>query len=282
MNTMNTRQKKKKILYLVTQSQWGGAQKYVYDLTNGLALSLANQDGSNKSRYIIEVGVGAKTQVEWLEVLKSRGFKIWPLKHAVREINPWHDFLSVFELYSLFCKSKPDIVHLNSSKIGSIGAVAAWVYKKLHQPHLKTIYTVHGFVFSEPLSIWRRKFYLWAERISGLFKDKIICVSEHDKIIGLNNHIAHHKKFVTIHNGIDLNNLNFLEKDKARKKLMTSHKLQVTSCCWIGTIANLYSTKGLEYLIRAAKVLTSKYSNLIFIVIGEGLMRDKLEKEIKK
>lgn len=272
-STIESKRERKKILYLVTQSQWGGVQKYVYDLANGL----------NKNKYIIEIGIGEGAQGKWIEVLKSRGFKIWALKHVIREINLWHDFLSAFELYRLFVKSKPDIIHLNSSKIGATGAVVAWIYKKIHQEAagLKIIYSVHGFVFTEPLSIFRRKFYLWSERISGLFKDKIICVSEHDKIIGLNNHIAHYKKFVTVHNGVNLNKLNFLEKNKARDKLSTDYQLPKANH-WIGTIANLYSTKGLEYLIRAAKILTDKYSDLIFIVIGEGLSRKQLEKEIRK
>ncbi len=263
---------RKKILYLVTQSEWGGAQKYIYDLANGL----------DKNKYIIEVGVGGGEERNWLKNLQSKGIKIWRLKHVVREINLWHDFLSSFELYALLCKSKPDIVHLNSSKIGSTGAVISWIYKKTKNKELKIIYTVHGFVFLEPLPILRKKFYLWSERISGSFKDKIICVSEHDKIIGLNSHIANHQKFITIHNGIDLDESDFLSKNEAIKKLSGKIFHKIKNKKIIGTLANLYSTKGLEYLIRAAKKLTHQNPALIFIVIGEGMMRKSLEQKIQQ
>ncbi|MFC1622525.1 glycosyltransferase family 4 protein [Patescibacteria group bacterium] len=262
----------KKILYLITQSEWGGAQKYVFDLTMAL-----------KDKHIIEVAVGERKKnlnEDWLINLEKSNIKVWRLMHVVRELNLWHDFLSSWELYKLFLKSKPDIIHLNSSKIGSTGAVVGWLYKKIHQPNLKIVYTVHGFVFNEPLPYWRRKFYLWSEKFSGKFKDKLICVSEHDKIIGLNKHIADHDKFVTIHNGIDLKNLNFLDKQTARNKLSTTYNLQPTTYV-IGTIANLYSTKGLEYLIKSAKILVEKNKNIKFIVIGEGGLRKDLEKEIK-
>jgi len=270
----------KKILYLVTQSEYGGAQTYI----SSLALNL------DRTKYDVFVGVGEFKKLPWLEKLHAEGIKICPLHHVVRELNPLHDFLCAFELFSLFLAVKPDIVHLNSSKIGSTGAVMAWLYKKITGRKIKIIYTVHGFVFNEPLPKWRQKFYLWSERISGYFKDKLICVSEHDKIIGLNKKIARHDKFVTIHNGIDLENLKFIPHAEARQDLVMSCGLpalpvgrQVTGYRFIvGTIANLYATKGIEYLIRAAKIIVEKEKNVIFVVVGEGKEREKLEKEIKK
>jgi glycosyltransferase involved in cell wall biosynthesis len=284
----------KKILYLITQTEFGGAQKYVLDLAMNL-----------KNKYIIEIAHGENKNTDWMKDLKDSKIKIYRLKHVVRELNIFHDFLSAFELLNLFFKTKPDIVHLNSSKIGSTGAVMAWIYKKLSRRKVKIIYTVHGFVFEEPLPLWRKKFYLFSERVSGFFKDKLICVSEQDKIIGLNKKIARHDKFITIHNGIDLKNLKFLEKDEARRLLYSRRSLPRATMRGgndilrtttspqpspykgegdelVGTIANLYSTKGLEYLIRAAKIITEKNQNIIFVVIGEGGQRKFLEKEITR
>lgn len=271
---MHDKLKRKKILYLVTQAEWGGAQKYVYDLAGNL----------DKNKYIVEVAVGEQKKqatAYWIKKLEDKGIKVWRLRHVVRELNIWHDFMSIFELYVLFLKSKPDIIHLNSSKVGSTGAVMGWLYKKFCRSSLKIIYTVHGFVFTEPLSYWRRKFYLWSEKVSAKLKDRLICVSERDKIIGLNSHIAYHKKFITIHNGINLNKLEFLEKNQAREKISSKNPIPQVRY-WVGIIANLYSTKGLEYAVRAANILTEKYSSLIFIVIGEGSQRKYLEKEIEK
>lgn len=267
-----TDKKNIKILYLITQSELGGAQKYVYDL----AINLDPQ------RYRIEIATGGNTDSLWLNELKERGIKIYHLKHAVREINFWHDFLSVGEIYWLLNKAKPTIIHLNSSKVGVSGSLAAWLYKKITRQPLKIIYTAHGFVFNEPLTILRRAVYLHLERFAGLFKDKIICVSEKDKIVGLNNKVAYHKKFVTIHNGINPQRLNFLEQQTARQqinKLLPKLPLPAT---WVVTVANFYPTKGLIHLIRAAKILSEKYPDLYFVIIGEGGLRLDLEKEIRK
>lgn len=276
-----------KILYLVTQSKFGGAQKYIIDLAENLPAN----------KYIIEIAVGEKKEnpvVDWLENLSKKGFKVWRLRHVIREINLWHDFLSGLEIYRLLEKSQPDIIHLNSSKIGSTGALMGWLYKKLNGKNVKIIYTAHGFVFNEPISLGRKLFYQWSERISGHFKDKIICVSELDKISGLNHKIAAHHKFITIHNGIDLTKLNFLEKSEARK-ILDSRSVRpagvrdeavgnanTRSAYLVGTIANLYATKGIIYLIRAAKILREKNPQIIFVVIGEGEQRKNLEREIKQ
>jgi glycosyltransferase involved in cell wall biosynthesis len=201
--------KNKKILYLVTQTEAGGAQKYIFDLAINL-----------KKKYSVEVGAGKGEKTKWLQELEKQNIKVHYIKNVVREINLWHDFWSVWGIYFLLLKSKPDIVHLNSSKMGVSGSMASYIYKKLHNKKLKIIYTVHGFVFSEPLSFVRKKIYLCLEKWTSIFKDKLICVSEFDKITGLNYHVADHKKFVTIHNGIDCGKgVDFLPAEKAKQEL---------------------------------------------------------------
>ncbi len=257
---------------MVTQSELGGAQKYIADLATHLP----------KDKYQIMVAAGGPTEEKWLKKLTQNNILIRHLKYTVREINFWRDFLSIFEIYFLIKKFKPDIVHLNSSKVGFGGTIAAWFYKKNTGRQLKVIYTAHGFVFNEPLTIPRKFFYLQLERMSGRLKDKIICVSEKDKIVGLNNKVAHHQKFITIHNGIELKELTFFEKKEAQEQLAEINNLLKPNTFWVGTIANFYATKGLIYLIRAAKILIEKYSEMYFIIIGEGGLREELKKEIIK
>ncbi len=267
---MNDTQTKKKVLIMVTSSLYGGVQKYIGDL-------VANLD---KDEFEVAVAVGGEKKDEnWINSLGKIKSKIYRLKHVVRELNPWHDFLSAFEIYELLANYNPDIVHLNSSKIGSTGACVTWLFKKFHRKKMKIIYTAHGFVFNEPLNFFLKKFYIISEKISGFCKNKIICVSERDKIEALNRHIAHHKKFITIHNGIDLGKLNFLNKKDARQSLIKDTKQQ-NEYVWIGTIANLFESKGIKHLIKAAKIVKKSHQKIIFVVIGEGPLKKMLEKQI--
>jgi glycosyltransferase involved in cell wall biosynthesis len=275
----------KKILYLITQSELGGAQRYVFDL----ALNL-------KDEYEITVACGEPGEAGQLaEQLKEKGISYFIIPHLKRAISPISDFIALLEIIKLIKNLKPDFIHLNSSKISILGSIAylPLLYKERAGGEVesanhksKIIYTVHGWVFNEPLPAWQKKFYLHAEKITARFKDELICVSEYDRQIALQNKIAPADKLITIHNGISL--IDFYDKEEARQKFsvmlarlaITPEKRAVfrdsiasltrSSRMTIGSIGNLYKTKGLEYLIRAGKILKEKNIDFKIVIIGEG------------
>ncbi len=251
-----------KIIYIITQSEMGGAQKYVKDL----ATFFYSQN------YDIKVASGQDGPL--IKSLKEKDIHTHVFKNLVRQISPVKDIKAFFEIFSFLKKEKPDIVHLNSSKAGVIGAVAAKCARVK-----KVVYTAHGFVFLEPLPFWKKQLYLLSEKISGIFKDAIICVSDFDKKNAIQYKIASEKKFITIHNGIDSASLHCIEKNEA-KKIFQSTLPFPSSHTVIGTIANFYVTKGLSYFLQAAAQIKKEKNNVIFIIIGEGELRQDLEKQI--
>ena len=50
----------------------------------------------------------------------------------------------------------------------------------------------------------------------------------------------------------------------------------------IGTVARLFPLKGYEYFIPAATKIVKEVSNVKFLIIGNGILKEKLQKEIKK
>jgi glycosyltransferase involved in cell wall biosynthesis len=50
----------------------------------------------------------------------------------------------------------------------------------------------------------------------------------------------------------------------------------------IGTVARLFELKGYEYFIPAAAQIADKHSDVKFLIVGNGLLREKLEKQIKE
>ncbi|MFA6254852.1 MAG: glycosyltransferase family 4 protein [Patescibacteria group bacterium] len=246
-----------KILYLVTQSEWGGAQRYIFDLATHLA-----------SDYKVAVAAGGNDEL--FAKLDEKNVENYKLKNLVRQINLTKDIQAYFEIKKLIKKIKPDILHLNSSKAGVIGAIAG-----RHANVKKIIYTVHGFVFNEPMAGWQKQIYIWAEKFSAKYKDKLICVSEYDRQVGIKNKITSADKLITINNGIEP--ISFLNKATARQQLnLPPDKIIV------GTIANFYLTKGLAYLITAAKEIIKIMPDVIFRLIGFGRLENQLKTEIKK
>ena len=251
---------KSKILFVVTQAELGGAQRYIFDLATNLP-------GEN---YEIAVAAGGNnsTVENLFTKLDEKNVKSYSLKNLVRPVNPWLDLKAYFELKELIKKFKPDILHLNSSKAGVIGALAGRRAKVK-----KIIYTVHGFVFNEPLPSWKKLFYFWSEKFSAHFKDKLICVSDFDRQTGINKKIAPPKKLVTIHNG--LNPVKLLNRNQARTALGLALDKKI-----VGTIAHFYPTKNLKSLVQAADIVIKKYPETVFAIIGDGQLRSELETEI--
>lgn len=123
MTLSNTQHAKKRILYVITKSNWGGAQRYVYDLATGLP----------KDHFAISVACGGQGLLK--DKLEIAGIKIIPIPYFQRDINITKEFYSFVELIKIFRTEKPDIIHLNSSKAGVIGALAAFVYKLITNTH---------------------------------------------------------------------------------------------------------------------------------------------------
>lgn len=251
---------KKKILFIVTLSERGGAQTYVFDLASNL----------DRDRYEILVASGGD-ESSWLpSKLEKNGIKYHKIRNLIRDIDLPTDILAIFEIRKLIKQFKPDIIHLNSSKTSILGSIAAKKCK-----NCKVVYTAHGFVFNESMSILKKWLYVSLERYTAKFKDMIITVSDFDKLAGEKHKIAPSNKIITVHNGIKIGQHNILSKEEARKELEIPQKYTV-----IGTISNYYPTKALYRLIEAAKIVSENCSNCKFALIGEGPEQEKLEELI--
>lgn len=261
---------KVKILYILTKDDVGGAQKYVRDLSDNL----------DKDKFELKILTGGPSTSSGQAKLR---FLSNSLKPYFLFINDW---LAVAELWLALRKEKPHVIHLNSSKAGVIGALAAKLYSLGTKLKPKVVFTAHGWVFNpnNQLSYLKRRFYILLHRLAALFQDKIINVSEYDRRLALEHKISVGDKLVTIHNGIDHANIKFLDKRTARKvlaRLVSNSNLQASdNDTWIGSIGRLVREKNYQSLVAAAALLKNK--PLKFFVIGSGEEKQKLQKMIFK
>lgn len=264
---------KNKVLFIITQSEFGGAQRFLYNLVTNL----------DKSRFSFVVAAGPEKDDKrgLLFNLEKIGIKTHHLEHLKRDINLLTDLRSLFEIRRLISQEKPDIVFLGSSKAGLIGSLAT----KLVPGDWGVIYRIGGWAFNDPRPRWQKFLYKFAEKISAKWKDIIIVNAECHRKQAIELGIKPRKEILTIYNGIDANSLKFLSREEARKSLSGKYPIsiiQYPKSKIIGTIANLYPAKGLEHLIKASYKLRATSYKLKFIVIGEGRERPKLENLIKK
>jgi len=273
----------KKILFIVTQSEFGGAQRFLWNLISGLTQIVKQKDAD----IVVAAGPEGDDENGLLRFLEKKGINTKHLKYLRRGVNPLFDYLGTVEILGLIKKEKPDILFLCSSKAGFLGSLAARLYKSALQP--KVIYRIGGWAFNDPRPFWQKLLYKFIEKISARWKDVIIVNAECHRKQAIELGIKSRGEILTIYNGIDINNLVFFDKEQAREKLnylisnskfLISNQIPISNYQIIGTIANLYPAKGIEYLIEAANLLKDK--NIKFIVIGEGMERNKLEGLIKK
>src|SRR3989344_4319967 len=97
-----------KILILITKANWGGAQRYVFDLATRLP----------KNAFKVEVMSGSGGPL--IDKLWEAGVSAHGDLGLGRDINFWEDVKAFFSLIKLLRQKKPDVLHLNSSKIGGL------------------------------------------------------------------------------------------------------------------------------------------------------------------
>ena len=251
----------KKILYLITQTKWGGAQKYVLELAEYFA---------KNNEVHIAYGEVTKTNQQFLDICHKLNIKTIPVKYLVRNIDLSNELLATKEIVQLLHKNNYNIIHLNSSKVGAVGSLAAMFYNM--NPlniRAKVIYTAHGYVFNEPLNKLVRKAYIMSETFSSGIQQRIIAVSKHDKDSAIANKICAPQKITVIHNGVDETAYHFLNKEKAQESLKLDPRYT-----YFGTIASFYKAKGYNYLLEAIKMIKEESPAFLeknrFVFIGEG------------
>ena len=238
---------KKKLLFVITKSVWGGAGRYVYDL----AIALSEE-------YDVAVALGGSGPL--ISKLQTGGVRTIAIPSLDRDIDTRSDSSAFFELLTIFKKEKPDIVHVNSSKAGALGALAARI-----QRVPKIVYTAHGWAFNEPVSPLSKLFRWTVSLGTLLLSHAVITVSHFDSI-----HSPLGLETTMIHNG--LASPVFLPKGEARTELALRGGIP-TDVFIVGTIAELNKNKGVVTLIEAF----GQTENSHLIVIGEGEDRTKLE-----
>ncbi|MDQ5893120.1 MAG: Second mannosyl transferase [Patescibacteria group bacterium] len=254
-----------KVLILITKSNWGGAQRYVYDLAVNLP----------KDVYEIEVMAGGNGVL--IEKLVSAGIKADGSLAIGRDVNPWQDIKAFFSLWSLLWEKKPDVLHINSSKIGGLGALAGRCagIKKI-------VFTAHGWAFNENRNIFSKALIKFLHWITIILSHTTISVSE-ALLLQMKNWPFISNKVHVIHNGIKTEAL--FSKANARTELI-KEKLPKDSLL-IGSVGELHHVKGYSYALRGLQGFVENLKNIhpskkvIYAIIGEGEYRENIEKDIE-
>ncbi|MBP9836665.1 MAG: glycosyltransferase family 4 protein [Candidatus Pacebacteria bacterium] len=261
METLTTSHPHHKILYIITKSNFGGAQKYVYEL----AIEMKQQG------YEVAVACGGKDEL--VDKLKLANITTYEVIGFQRDISIFKEIKAILSLIKIIRRAKPDVVHLNSAKAGLLGSIIA---RLLRVP--KIIFTAHGWPFLEPRTRTWRTMAWFGSYVTSLLSHHIINVSQFDlknaKMPGILN------KSSVIHTAIA--EFPLLPREEARYKLIGEELTeQHRSNLWLVSVAELNHNKNHVTAIDAVAEFNSTRANKIFYtIIGSGELHNSLQDQV--
>lgn len=173
----------RRILYLITKAELGGAQSHVADLVQGFAATN-------------EIHLATGDEGPLTELARAAGAQVHVLPRLQRSVNPVVDLGVVRECAALIRRVKPHLVHAHSSKAGVVARLAG------RRTGVPIIFTAHGWGFSPGAPPARRALALAVEAAIAPLSARIICVSESDRQLALRRGVGTARSLVTIRYGI--------------------------------------------------------------------------------
>lgn len=241
----------KKVLFIITKGNFGGAQRYVFDLATSIT----------KQGFISTVAFGEAALLK--KKLEGKNIATRVIRSFQRDINPFLEIKALKEILSVIREVNPDVIHVNSSKAGGIGALAGRISGVKN-----IIFTAHNWAWNEKRNIVSKLFIVLAHWVTILLCHRVICVSEAIAIQGRRLPFAR-KKIVVIHNGIAP--IDCFDKKRAREILAPSINENGT---WIGMISELHQNKGVDIALEAFDGLKNTQAHLL--ILGNGGEKENL------
>ncbi|MAC95621.1 MAG: hypothetical protein CMC96_08965 [Flavobacteriales bacterium] len=171
---------------------------------------------------------------------------------------------------------KPDIIHTHASKAGAIGRAAGIAYGKA-----KMVHTFHGHVFHSYFGTIKTNFYKNIERTLALKTDKIIAISNRQKIELWKKHrICSADRIAVVPLGFELEKFQQNQEEK-RKVFRQKFNLEDDEVA-IGIIGRLAPIKNHSLFIDAFHQLQQQTTQKVrAFIIGDGEEAEYLKKYAK-
>jgi glycosyltransferase involved in cell wall biosynthesis len=269
-----------KIVRIIARLNIGGPAINAVLLSEGL-----NRDGFKTT---LVTGSITEGEGDMSYFAKERAVSPVLINELSRKINLLKDLKALFKIYKIIKKERPDIVHTHTAKAGALGrlaAVLAGVPVRVH--------TFHGHIFEGYFSVLSTKIFIAIEKFLGRFTTRVIVVSTSvAEDISIRYNIAPKEKIAVIPLGFDLEV--FFDIDTYRGRLRKELGL-ADDVLLVGIVGRLVPIKNHKMFLDAAKSLITCSLPAVaqsdgrpgppvtkFIIVGDGQLRQELEKYIEK
>ena len=268
-----------KILRIIARLNVGGPARHVVWLTEGLK--------PNGYETLLVAGVVPPGEADMSYVAAASGVQLFTLPEMSREISV-KDALTIWKLFRLMRRERPDIVHTHTAKAGTVGRIAGLIYCLPflaalvgQRQRCRFVHTYHGHVFHSYYGKFKTRLFLAIERFLARFAtDRIVVISEQQRReINEVFRVGRREQFAVIPLGIDLSA--YASWRDRRPRLRAELNLKDDDLL-IGIVGRVTEIKNHRLFLEAAAQLKNRMGSKIrFVIIGDGNLRGDLEAQAK-
>ena len=157
-----------RILRIITRLNVGGPAQQVVWLTEEL-----RKEGFE---ILLVTGTVPPGEEDMSGFAEARGVTPLSMPSMGRELS-WRDVTTIFKLWRLMVRFRPDIVHTHTAKAGAVGRLAGLLYPR----RCKFVHTFHGHIFHSYYGKLKTYVFLTIERFLARVNTDRIVVLEHGR-----------------------------------------------------------------------------------------------------
>lgn len=207
----------------------------------------------------------------------ARGLGVTPvfIPALGRELHPLRDLATLWTLYRLIRRWRPDVVHTHTAKAGFVGRLAAWL---AGVPVI--VHTFHGHVLHGYFGPARTRLFLLLERLTGRMADAIITLTDslRDELVDVYR-VAPREKFRVLGLGLDL--VPFAATARRSGAFRAAWGLPADAPL-VGIVGRLVPIKNHALFIDAAVQVRQAVPEAHFVIVGDGETRAAVEAQIAR
>lgn len=267
-----------KVLRIIARLNVGGPAKHVTWLTEGL-----QQFGFDTLLVAGNVPAGEEDMGYFATEM---GVEPHYIQEMSREISP-KDLITIWKLFRLFQRERPDIIHTHTAKAGTVGRIAGFLYRWstpaifLGRPRdCRFVHTYHGHIFHSYYGPLKTRLFIFIEKLlARMVTDRLLVVSnQQQKEICDRFRVGKDSQFRVVPLGLDLK---VFDNGYSRRHLFRRDLGLTDEVVLVGIVGRLTEIKNHELFLRSV-ALFKQFSGdggpaTKFVVIGDGSLRQHLE-----
>jgi glycosyltransferase involved in cell wall biosynthesis len=256
-----------KTVHIITRLILGGAQENTLLTVEGL-------HHRHRDDVILITGPAEGPEGDLFTRAESQGFVVERMPELVRAIKPGTDWAAYRALQKSIRRHKPDVVHTHSSKAGIVGRAAAWREKVP-----AVVHTIHGMPFGRFEKWHKNALYIGVERWAAKRCHAIVSVADAMSEQAIDAGVGRPEQFLTVYSGMDVDA--FLNPPRSREEVRAELGLKPEDVAF-ATVARLFELKGHDDILAVAPEILKTNSNVRFVFIGDGILRDRFKADAKR